>query len=657
VVQLRFGPDDLDAFSSVKRQLLDEFRPWADKQYGADDGSLVADADTFLSWRVNYSTGDLSRFTPDDAEEFLLDWAPRKFAVGAEEAPVLCRAVQAMVEFLAVTERLQGGVRSAAEVMMHVDGLVDDVADALADDRNFGLGKSLGALDLFDAEGNELPDLGSLMADGDLDMAELQAALEQRMEAFNSLPFEERRALTDAAFAMPEPEPVELPFTFVPPPVADVDASARQSRLLDLVDRFVELVAEHPVKLTDAGNISMASARELVAALGTGDVLDEGLSGLPKTTRSSTELRWLTLIDDVATASGAVERLRTKLRASRAWVALPISERAIRVVHGVLEAGPLRARIAHWDDTQYAHRELLDDGVPHWLSGALPEGASIDYTEIEELAIEVTRSRFTMGRLDGIWPELVASRLTELFEVLEAAGIITWHDQVTRPDRYGETPLIVSGSLSLTPLGRAAMVDPVRWAGYTFPTIDDLTEADGLTLVDAVASGSLDEDGALAHWRPDSPTVERARLLAEAAVAARFGVQRLVAFELLGRLEPLDDVGPVVRELLDTHCSGHAATFLLEHDLATQQEVGAFVDIGPFIDMIHTVIDEPADLDQIFRQAQEMAFDDLIEHMWRHDQPETVEVLEALGRHLTDKQMAKAARKAVVKHRSWLANR
>jgi hypothetical protein len=225
-VQLRFGPDDLDAFGAVKRQLLDEFRPWADERYGAGDGSLVADADTFLSWRVNYSTGDLSRFTPEDAEEFLLDWAPRKFAVGPEEAPVLCRAVQAMVEFLAVTERLQGGVRSAAQVMMHVDDLVDDVADALADDRNFGLGKALGALHLFGDDGNELPDLGSLMADGDLDLDELQAALEQRMEAFNSLPFEQRRALTDAAFAMPEPEPVELPFTFVPPPESEVDASA-----------------------------------------------------------------------------------------------------------------------------------------------------------------------------------------------------------------------------------------------------------------------------------------------------------------------------------------------------------------------------------------------------------------------------------------------
>jgi hypothetical protein len=42
--------------------------------------------------------------------------------------------------------------------------------------------------------------------------------------------------------------------------------------------------------------------------------------------------------------------------------------------------------------------------------------------------------------------------------------------------------------------------------------------------------------------------------------------------------------------------------------------------------------------------------------MWRHDQPETIELLEALGRHLTDKKMAKAARKAAFKHRSWLAN-
>ena len=87
-VQLRFGPDDLESFASVKTQLLDEFRPWVAERYGPDDESLVADADTFLSWRVNYSNGDLSRFTPDDAEEFLLDWAPRKWVSRIAPAPI-----------------------------------------------------------------------------------------------------------------------------------------------------------------------------------------------------------------------------------------------------------------------------------------------------------------------------------------------------------------------------------------------------------------------------------------------------------------------------------------------------------------------------------------------------------------------------------------
>ena len=54
---------------------------------------------------------------------------------------------------------------------------------------------------------------------------------------------------------------------------------------------------------------------------------------------------------------------------------------------------------------------------------------------------------------------------------------------------------------------------------------------------------------------------------------------------------------------------------------------------------------------------QARAIDDLIDDMWRHDQSETLEVLEALGRSLTDKRVAKAARKAALQHRSWIANK
>ncbi len=47
---------------------------------------------------------------------------------------------------------------------------------------------------------------------------------------------------------------------------------------------------------------------------------------------------------------------------------------------------------------------------------------------------------------------------------------------------------------------------------------------------------------------------------------------------------------------------------------------------------------------------------DFIEELWRHDQPETAWVLDAAGKHVTDKALAKRARKAAMQHRTWMAN-
>lgn len=47
----------------------------------------------------------------------------------------------------------------------------------------------------------------------------------------------------------------------------------------------------------------------------------------------------------------------------------------------------------------------------------------------------------------------------------------------------------------------------------------------------------------------------------------------------------------------------------------------------------------------------------LPEQLWRVDRPDTAPLLEALGQFLPDKATAKAARKALLKHRSWLAGR
>ena len=46
----------------------------------------------------------------------------------------------------------------------------------------------------------------------------------------------------------------------------------------------------------------------------------------------------------------------------------------------------------------------------------------------------------------------------------------------------------------------------------------------------------------------------------------------------------------------------------------------------------------------------------MLEFFWRHPAPETAAVLDVLGRHLPDRALAKQARKAAFKHRSWMAN-
>jgi hypothetical protein len=43
--------------------------------------------------------------------------------------------------------------------------------------------------------------------------------------------------------------------------------------------------------------------------------------------------------------------------------------------------------------------------------------------------------------------------------------------------------------------------------------------------------------------------------------------------------------------------------------------------------------------------------------MWRHPAAETGLVLDTLGKYLPDRKLAKAARKAAMRHRSWMANR
>ena len=164
----------------------------------------------------------------------------------------------------------------------------------------------------------------------------------------------------------PEPEPqMPLPFVFVPSQPAEVETSAAASDVVRMVDGFAAHAAKHGIALTNEGNIKLADARELVAKLATGDI-DERVT-------SSLDFRWLTLIDDLASSSGAVERLQAQIRSDLAWLDLDATDKATRLAQLVLHGGFLSSTevAPPWLDEQ---REVLDDGVPHWVSLMLGRG-------------------------------------------------------------------------------------------------------------------------------------------------------------------------------------------------------------------------------------------------------------------------------------------
>jgi hypothetical protein len=110
-----------------------------------------------------------------------------------------------------------------------------------------------------------------------------------------------------------------------------------------------------------------------------------------------------------------------------------------------------------------------------------------------------------------------------------------------------------------------------------------------------------------------------------------------------------------MRQLLDTAAAGHAAIWLLDHGLADGDTVCGFITPAIMVDILSQLVDHPDVLCKQFLGSHEPHR--MLEFFWSHPAPETAAVLDVLGRHLPDRALAKQARRAAFKHRSWLAGK
>lgn len=660
-MRLQFGERDEDEYWATKEQLLAEIdgAMRADRGDAHDIAETVSSIALLLDWRWNYSSGQLDDWHLGDVDEFLLDWAPRKYSASPEAGAELCTAVAEFFLHMGARDRLSGGPDRAAALIGRAMSLGPSVAQAMGDPSRFGLAKSMLSTPLAGADGDPLADLAAVLERDDLDDDQLQALFQERMDAFNALPKEQRTAITDGALGRP-PKRMRIPVVAIVPSTEEVEGSIAASRLITMVDAIVDHIGPKGIAVTSAGNLRLADAKMLVDLLGTDDEFAPHLpwNDGPEPVRTSTDLRQLTLVFDAAEAAGAFDRLKTKVKVDPDWFELSTIERAQEIIDGLIDLRPL-SDAAHWQPL-YEITALIEDGIPHWLALALPEGIEIQVEPIVDQAIDLVGSEIVHSGPLFSGPEFTTWYVTEqvsaVFALLEFAGIVEWHDSAETTNDRGRS-FRAGGWFRLTPLGRYTMVDHIRIAGYDFATLDDLHEASVEDIVNVLLTTPTDADDLLRRWRSDESTQDRAAALAEFAMDAELPEQRLLTMELLAALEPLGEVAPVVRQMLDSPLSGHAAMFLLANELATPDDLGAFVAIGPLVDLLSTLLDEPETLAALFLTSYDAVDGDLLEELWRHDQPETIEILDTLGAHLPDRKLAKAARKAALKHRSWMANR
>jgi hypothetical protein len=616
-VRLQFDPGDDDPYGAARDALLDELGDWLDVPDSERDG-VVSDVGFFLDWRYRHSSGVLDEFTPSEVAEFLLEWCPRRLRGRTNASLHLCFAVGIYADFMAATGRLIGGVDRATRLRRLADDLAPTV---LAETRD-----PTPAVDWADE-----------------DDPRLQAAMKEIKEKFGPGSVE-------------APEPYELPFVYVSPPMADVESAAAAIPLLAKLDALREYLGPDGKQLTDKGNLKRADGRALVELLDTGDEMDPQIGDKTWRTPSTANLPQLNFILDIAKETGVVRVHERRLVPVKAWAARPTLQRAAALFASIVELGPLElrssGRVALFDELH----QLLDDGIVHWLAPLLaPDTVELPFESFLEWAQSVVSRQIAQYWPDepDLFERFTAHDLSRIFEVLEAAGVVRWTDRLEMIEDYGYR-YSTGGTVTLTALGRHLLPDYLDDAGYLLRRVDRVADADCAELIQAMmAAAEPQRQAVLAAWQPDRPAVERARMLTEAIVAGSSAASRMMGFIALHEFD-VEVAEPLVRQLLDTEVAGHAALWLIQRGRADAETLGNFVDVAVLVDLLSSAVEAPEELCGLFAGVPEPLR--LLDNMWRHPAPETVLVLDALGRHLPDRTLAKAARKAAVRHRSWKAN-
>lgn len=646
-----FGPDDDEQFHAARTALLERFEAWLSDHHRlttpAEAATTAGDAGLALDWKWGYAGGDLSRWTTADLGEFLMEWCPRKLSVSPEESATIPVSVAAFLAFLGDEKLLSRGSSAVDELIRETVDLTDEFVAAMGDPSNFGMAKSL-----FAAAATDGVDLS--------DPDQMQAW----MEEFNARPEEDRRRLIpDTALAVPPTKPALPPV--VPPDDAEVAASRAAAPILAKFAALAEFTAAGR-KLTQKGNFTLADARALVELLDTGDVMDPMFGTRTFRTTSAAELGGLHHIFRWARKAGVVRVAHGRVHATKKGLAIAKNPGSFfdKAVDGLLAAGPLASQRDPngwfaWPEVT----ELLDHLSVGLLVGPYAGQRPFPIEELGEQAAHAVLHAFVFrGTSDDDVARRVTNDVTDIIDAFELAGMVRRIDAVAP----GDDDVIVSprrhgGTVELTAAGVVTARRLLLEAGYEVPEAGRFSDA---TATELFLGTDGDDFAAVAAeleaWRRRRSPEEAAAELAAAVRAVGDPALANLALAVMGEIA-LDIAGPEVRALAaEPEHRGFALCWLVDHGLEDPDALFDADDVSWFVDVLaqRLVTRGPDGLCDTLALAGDHGRQvRVVDGLWRSSSPATEVVLAAIGEVHPVKVVAKSARKALFKRRSWTGPR
>ncbi len=394
--------------------------------------------------------------------------------------------------------------------------------------------------------------------------------------------------------------------------------------------RQLRSLAEHRAagrELTAPGDLSLDDARHLAEAIATEDELEAVLS--------VADLPGLDRLVRLGLSAGVVERKAGRLVTVPAFAQLDEVAAYERVVKAAVEVG--LSQLSRFGDV-FDECDLVDGSV-HLI---LAELLDADPDGVAPLELIRLIERAMTADFDDEYEQAAILDCVDIqLENLEYLGVVTMPEAKRK--------------VTLTPAGIPVAVALIEEMGTTVEVRPASAPASAGEIVDLVGQIGSDEWHARASaWfaaRTD-PATAAEELVTEITAENREGLAVTRGLQAVGAVVGEHAVAAVRCRQGGPH-DGLVLHWLLDRGVVDQATVEPMRLVTSWVDVLATHLDIGGreELPNRMDERQHIVIE-MLERVWRLDHPRLAEVLEMIGAHHPVKQVAKAARKALMKHRN-----